>query len=104
MLQALLCDELEKARQQKEQAKKDVRAATRAEKNAMKRRNRLLKATLQGHCAALPLWRWQAAKGLSGEDLKLLLAAKEATAVLQCVLMQAVAAGSAKSGVRAKDT
>ncbi|CAJ1417934.1 unnamed protein product [Effrenium voratum] len=78
MLQALLCDELEKARQQKEQAKKDVRAATRAEKNAMKRRNRLLKATLQGHCAALPLSRWQAAKGLSGEDLKLILAAKSA--------------------------
>lgn len=77
-MQALLCDELADAKKAREEAKKKAKLAAQAEKNCLKRRSRLLKAR------GRDLMRWvesmflgQAAKGLSSEDLELLVAAKK---------------------------
>ena len=44
MPQALLCDELKKAKEDKDNAKKAAKQAAKVEKNCLKRRARLLKA------------------------------------------------------------
>ena len=102
--QALLCDELKKAREDKDNAKKAAKQAAKVEKNCLKHRARLLKARhgsfrsggllspnippnngplhtpqvtsscFASECSVVP----QAAKGLSKEDIQLLLTAKEA--------------------------
>ena len=102
--QALLCDELKKAKEDKDNAKKAAKQAAKVEKNCLKRRARLLKARhgsfrsggllspnippnngplhtpqvtfscFASECSVAP----QAAKGLSKEDIQLLLTAKEA--------------------------
>ena len=102
--QALLCDELKKAKEDKDNAKKAAKQAAKVEKNCLKRRARLLKARhgsfrsggllspnippnngplhtpqvtsscFASECSVVP----QAAKGLSKEDIQLLLTAKEA--------------------------
>ena len=102
--QALLCDELKKAKEDKDNAKKAAKQAAKVEKNCLKRRARLLKARhgsfrsggllspnippnngplhtpqvtfscFESECSVVP----QAAKGLSKEDIQLLLTAKEA--------------------------
>ena len=82
--QALLCDELENAKKERENAKKAVKAAAKAEKNCLKRRSRLLKAPAGRDDMGCEMFdtggachQAQAAKGLSAEDLHVLLAAKE---------------------------
>ena len=58
-------EELARLKKQKEEAKKSARKAAKKEKNAVKRRGRLLKVADA-----------QAARGFSKEDLQLLLTAK----------------------------
>ena len=94
-----MCDKLNDLKAKREDAKKAVREAKKAEKNALRKRARLLKAS-HAPCTFCMLDSWmhgykdtwmygcvdakmhislcsQAAKGLSSEDLKLVIQAKD---------------------------
>ncbi|CAE7333536.1 unnamed protein product [Symbiodinium natans] len=70
-VEALLCDQLEDLKKKRLAAKKAVKEAAKNEKNAIRKKNRLLKA----------------AKNLSADDLQLLLEAKKdsMSSVPQCL-------------------
>ena len=85
MCEAVLCEQLQDLKHKHEAAKKAAREAKKMEKNALRKRTRLIKAPLclcvsAGRtftCTVCPhVHEWQAAKGLSKADLQLLLDAK----------------------------
>ena len=87
MCEAVLCEQLQDLKHKHEAAKKAAREAKKMEKNALRKRTRLIKVplclcvsagrTFHVQDAVCPhVHEWQAAKGLSKADLQLLLDAK----------------------------
>ncbi len=74
----LLCDQLEELKKKRAEAKKAVAQAAKDQRNAFKKRSRLLKVPVCCAASTSPEHaRVQAAKNLSSSDLRLLLDAKE---------------------------